>query len=55
MQYHLAAKEGIDVCFVSRNFHQKGVKALFSRNKKLATQQIEDIDAIDSERLGGFC
>ena len=26
-------EKGIDVCFVFRNFNQKGVKALFSRNK----------------------
>ena len=57
-------EKGIDVCFVSRNFNQKGVKALFSRNKKLASELIEDIDAIarytvDEESLntikGLFC
>ena len=57
-------EKGIDVCFVSRNSNQKGVKALFSRNKKLASELIEDIDAIarytvDEESLntikGLFC
>ena len=35
MQYHLAAKKGIDVCFVSRNFHQKGVKGCFHETRSL--------------------
>ena len=63
-QYHLAAKKELTFVLFLGISIKKGVKALFSRNKKLASELIEDIDAIarytvDEESLntimGLFC